>query len=156
MADIKINGDRLWASLMEMAKIGATPKGGVCRLTLTDLDKQGRDLVTKWAREAGMTDYAPASGWWAQVAQSIGANDSLAVRYDYFIFNAGAASGASPSDPAKPDANSCVGTLGFALNHHFGEIVRIMLAYELVRNEVTGTAQDPSDDHFTAQFQAAF
>ncbi|MNV00239.1 N-carbamoyl-L-amino acid hydrolase [compost metagenome] len=40
---------------MELAQIGATPKGGVCRLTLTDLDKQGRDLVTRWAREAGMT-----------------------------------------------------------------------------------------------------
>jgi hypothetical protein len=36
-------------------KIGATPKGGVCRLTLTDLDKQGRDLVIGWAKEAGMT-----------------------------------------------------------------------------------------------------
>jgi beta-ureidopropionase / N-carbamoyl-L-amino-acid hydrolase len=52
---VRINGDRLWASLMELAKIGATPKGGVCRLTLTDLDKQGRDLVLSWAREAGMT-----------------------------------------------------------------------------------------------------
>ena len=52
---LRINGDRLWDSLMELAKIGATPKGGVCRLTLTDLDKQGRDLVTRWAREAGMT-----------------------------------------------------------------------------------------------------
>ncbi|MFN7042983.1 MAG: Zn-dependent hydrolase [Acidovorax temperans] len=52
---LRINGDRLWASLMELAQIGATPKGGVCRLTLTDLDKQGRDLVTRWAREAGMT-----------------------------------------------------------------------------------------------------
>ncbi len=52
---IRINGDRLWASLMELAQIGATPKGGVCRLTLTDLDKQGRDLVIKWAREAGMS-----------------------------------------------------------------------------------------------------
>jgi len=52
---IRINGERLWASLMELAKIGATPKGGVCRLTLTDLDKQGRDLVLGWAREAGMT-----------------------------------------------------------------------------------------------------
>jgi N-carbamoyl-L-amino-acid hydrolase len=40
---------------MELAKIGATPKGGVCRLTLTDLDKQGRDLVLGWARSAGMT-----------------------------------------------------------------------------------------------------
>ena len=52
---LRINGTRLWDSLMELAQIGATPKGGVCRLTLTDLDKQGRDLVTRWAREAGMT-----------------------------------------------------------------------------------------------------
>lgn len=54
-AALRINGQRLWDSLMELAQIGATPKGGVCRLTLTDLDKQGRDLVTRWAREAGMT-----------------------------------------------------------------------------------------------------
>ena len=52
---LRINGQRLWASLMELAKIGATPKGGVCRLTLTDLDKQGRDLVSRWAKEAGMS-----------------------------------------------------------------------------------------------------
>ncbi|HSV51081.1 MAG TPA: Zn-dependent hydrolase [Burkholderiaceae bacterium] len=52
---LTINGERLWASLMELAQIGATPKGGVCRLALTELDKQGRDLVTRWAREAGMT-----------------------------------------------------------------------------------------------------
>ena len=52
---LRIDGPRLWASLMELAAIGAMPKGGVCRLTLTDLDQQGRDLVTGWAREAGMT-----------------------------------------------------------------------------------------------------
>src|SRR5260221_8410249 len=52
--NLRINGERLWASLMELAQIGATAKGGVCRLTLTDLDRQGRDLVLKWAREAGM------------------------------------------------------------------------------------------------------
>ncbi len=55
LQDMRVNGQRLWDSLMELAKIGATPKGGVCRLTLTDLDKQGRDLVLGWAREAGMT-----------------------------------------------------------------------------------------------------
>lgn len=55
IAALRVNGERLWASLMELAQIGATPKGGVCRLTLTDLDKQGRDLVTRWAAEAGMT-----------------------------------------------------------------------------------------------------
>lgn len=55
MNELRINGDRLWSSLMELAKIGATPKGGVKRLTLTDLDRQGRDLVTGWAREAGLS-----------------------------------------------------------------------------------------------------
>src|SRR5690606_19270439 len=48
-----INAQRLWDSLMSLAKIGATPKGGVCRLALTDLDKQGRDLFVQWAKEAG-------------------------------------------------------------------------------------------------------
>ena len=54
-SQLRVNGERLWASLMELAQIGATAKGGVCRLALTDLDRQGRDLVTRWAREAGMT-----------------------------------------------------------------------------------------------------
>jgi beta-ureidopropionase / N-carbamoyl-L-amino-acid hydrolase len=52
---LRIDGARLWDSLMQLAAIGATEKGGVCRLTLTDLDKQGRDLVIGWARDAGMT-----------------------------------------------------------------------------------------------------
>lgn len=52
---LRVDGERLWDSLMTLARIGATEKGGVCRLTLTDLDKQGRDLVSGWAREAGMT-----------------------------------------------------------------------------------------------------
>ena len=52
---LRVDGDRLWDALMELAAIGATPKGGVCRLALTELDRQGRDLVLKWAREAGMS-----------------------------------------------------------------------------------------------------
>jgi N-carbamoyl-L-amino-acid hydrolase len=55
MNDIRINGSRLWASLMELAQIGATVKGGVKRLALTDLDRQGRDLVVKWGDDAGMS-----------------------------------------------------------------------------------------------------
>src|SRR5688572_3430348 len=43
MSDLQINAQRLWDSLMETATIGATPKGGICRLTLTDLDRQVRD-----------------------------------------------------------------------------------------------------------------
>src|SRR5258708_9297373 len=52
---LKVDGARLWQSLMELAKIGATPKGGVRRLALTDLDRQGRDLVVGWLRDAGAT-----------------------------------------------------------------------------------------------------
>lgn len=48
-----IDAQRLWDSLMQLATIGATPKGGVRRLTLTDLDRQGRDQVVGWLRAAG-------------------------------------------------------------------------------------------------------
>ena len=48
-----INGGRLWDSLMEMAKIGPTEKGGSCRLALTDLDREARDLFVQWCRDAG-------------------------------------------------------------------------------------------------------
>jgi N-carbamoyl-L-amino-acid hydrolase len=50
---LRINGQRLWNSLMDLARIGATAKGGVRRLALTDLDRQGRDLVVGWLRETG-------------------------------------------------------------------------------------------------------
>jgi N-carbamoyl-L-amino-acid hydrolase len=53
-SSLRINGQRLWDSLMELARIGATPKGGVCRLALSDLDRQGRELVTSWGRAAGL------------------------------------------------------------------------------------------------------
>ena len=50
----KIDGQRLWGSLMDLARIGATPKGGVRRLALTEVDRQGRDQFVRWAREAGL------------------------------------------------------------------------------------------------------
>jgi N-carbamoyl-L-amino-acid hydrolase len=53
--ELRINGSRLWTSLMDLARIGATDKGGVKRLALTDLDRQGRDLVVQWGREAGLS-----------------------------------------------------------------------------------------------------
>jgi len=49
------NGNRLWQSLEELNKIGATAKGGVKRLTLTDLDRQARDLVIGWGKAEGLT-----------------------------------------------------------------------------------------------------
>jgi len=52
---IRIDGERLWARLQEMAAIGATPNGGCNRQALTDLDGQGRDLFVRWAKTAGCT-----------------------------------------------------------------------------------------------------
>src|SRR6202011_4869604 len=62
MRNIQVNGDRLWRSLMDMAKIGATAEGGVCRLALTDLDKEGRELFIAWCRDAGCSIRVDAMG----------------------------------------------------------------------------------------------
>jgi beta-ureidopropionase / N-carbamoyl-L-amino-acid hydrolase len=59
---LHVNGERLWASLMEMAQIGATPKGGVRRLALTEEDKQGRNLFAQWCRAAGLAVSVDAIG----------------------------------------------------------------------------------------------
>lgn len=50
---IKIDSNRLWDSLMTHGEIGHTEKGGLNRLALTDLDRQGRDLFKRWCEEAG-------------------------------------------------------------------------------------------------------
>lgn len=52
---LRIDGQRLWHSLMNLADIGATPKGGNCRLALTEEDRLGRELVSSWLRDAGLT-----------------------------------------------------------------------------------------------------
>ncbi|SOZ38588.1 Zn-dependent hydrolase [Cupriavidus neocaledonicus] len=54
-ADLRIDGQRLWDTLMRLATIGATPRGGVCRLALTELDRQGRDFFVAEAQAAGCT-----------------------------------------------------------------------------------------------------
>jgi N-carbamoyl-L-amino-acid hydrolase len=74
--NLSIDGKRLWDSLMEMAKIGATPKGGNCRLALTDLDKQGRDLFVHWCKDAGCTIRIDKMG--NIFARRAGKNDDLA------------------------------------------------------------------------------
>ena len=51
--NLRINGDRLWDSLMEMAKIGPGVAGGNNRQTLTDADAEGRALFQKWCEAAG-------------------------------------------------------------------------------------------------------
>ncbi|MEB0078754.1 M20 family metallo-hydrolase [Pseudomonas sp. CCI3.2] len=71
-----VNGTRLWESLMEMAQIGAIPKGGVCRLALSEEDRVGRDLFVRWATEAGCSVRVDAMG--NIFARRAGRNNSLA------------------------------------------------------------------------------
>ena len=51
---LTVDGERLWQSLMDMAKIGATPKGGVRRVALTLEDKAGRDQFVSWCKALGL------------------------------------------------------------------------------------------------------
>jgi len=55
METYQVDGARLARTIADLARIGATPKGGVKRITLTDLDRQGRDQFVAWARAAGLT-----------------------------------------------------------------------------------------------------
>ncbi|MFZ5709719.1 MAG: Zn-dependent hydrolase [Pseudomonadota bacterium] len=54
-ANLRIDGKRLWDSLMEMARIGPGIAGGNNRQTLTDADSEGRHLFRRWCEDAGMT-----------------------------------------------------------------------------------------------------
>lgn len=54
-SNLKINGERLWDSIHEMAKIGPGVKGGNRRLTLTDVDRDGRNLFKSWCEKSGAT-----------------------------------------------------------------------------------------------------
>ena len=76
LSNIRVNGQRLWDALMEMAKIGATAKGGCKRLTLTDLDKQGRELFAAWCESAGCAVKVDAMG--NMFARRAGVEDDLA------------------------------------------------------------------------------
>ena len=60
--DLRIDAARLWRSLMDLASIGATPLGGVRRITLTDQDRHGRDRVVEWFKAAGLAVRVDAIG----------------------------------------------------------------------------------------------
>jgi len=60
--NLRIDPRRLWDALMDMAAIGATPKGGVRRLTLTEVDKRGRDHFRKLCEAEGLTVTVDAIG----------------------------------------------------------------------------------------------
>jgi beta-ureidopropionase / N-carbamoyl-L-amino-acid hydrolase len=53
--NLRINSERLWQSIEEMAQIGPGVAGGCNRQTLTDADSEGRHLFAGWCKAAGMT-----------------------------------------------------------------------------------------------------
>lgn len=62
MTDLRTDRERLWQALMEMARIGATPKGGVNRQAFTELDRLSRDLFIEWCRAEGCSIRIDAIG----------------------------------------------------------------------------------------------
>ena len=79
MDNLRIDGARLWDSIMAMAEIGPGVEGGSCRLALTDDDKVGRDLFLSWCRAAGCTVdidsmgnlfWSPRRTWWSRSKMS--------------------------------------------------------------------------------------
>jgi len=55
MKKLQVNGKRLWTTIMDTARFGGTEKGGVCRLTLSDADRQVRDWLVRECKAAGCT-----------------------------------------------------------------------------------------------------
>ena len=76
MQNLQISSQRLWDSLMHTAQICATPKGGICRLTLTDLDRQVRDWFKAQCEALGCTVTIDEVG--AMFARRPGKNQKLA------------------------------------------------------------------------------
>ena len=54
LSNLRVDPVRLWDSLMRMGAVGGTAKGGCDRLTLTDIDRQGRELFAGWCEAAGL------------------------------------------------------------------------------------------------------
>jgi N-carbamoyl-L-amino-acid hydrolase len=74
---LRVNGDRLWSRLMQMAAIGATPRGGCNRQALTDADMAGRKLLSHWAEAAGCRTRVDAVG--NLFIRRVGTDDALPV-----------------------------------------------------------------------------
>jgi N-carbamoyl-L-amino-acid hydrolase len=73
--NLRINGDRLWETIHEIAEIGPGVRGGNNRQTLTDDDAKGRRLFQKWCEAAGMTVAVDTMG--TMFARRKGEDESL-------------------------------------------------------------------------------
>lgn len=60
--ELVVNKKRLNERMMAMAKLGARPDGGVCRMAVSDEDKLGRDQIVAWMKELGMKTFIDEVG----------------------------------------------------------------------------------------------
>jgi N-carbamoyl-L-amino-acid hydrolase len=60
--NLRVNAERLWSRHMEMAKIGAIPGDGNCRLAMSSEDAAARNLLATWCAAAGLTMQVDAAG----------------------------------------------------------------------------------------------
>ena len=75
LGNIRIDGDRLWRTLMDSAKIGPGRAGGLRRLALDDADKEMRDLFVAWCEAAGCA--ISVDGMGNIFARRAGSDDTL-------------------------------------------------------------------------------
>ncbi|GMU11158.1 porin [Corallococcus caeni] len=95
----------------------------------------------------------PAHGWYLLLVQNIGLNDAVAVRYDTFDPHNGQTDLAAGE---VPGADNAVDTVGFVVQHHFGENLKVSATYEIPMTHAVAQALDPHDNLFTLQMQARF
>ena len=120
----RINAPRL-LDIAELAQVGAIEGGGVCRLALTEADRQGRDLVVRWMREAGLAVTIDGSATWWACAPPAGRT----ARDDRFAYRHGA--------PAAADGNLGVlaGLEVIAALNDAGVVTRRPVAVAFFTNE---------------------
>jgi hypothetical protein len=98
-----------------------------------------------------------ALGWYALLIQNIGDREQVGFRYDFFNPATGTLPGVDPKDAAKPASTNSVHTVGFLVTHHFDEVLKLSVVYEIPIVDTTGTeAVAPQQKLFTIQMQAKF
>jgi acetyl-CoA C-acetyltransferase len=120
--NLPLSAARLWDSLMDMAKIGATPKGGCNRQALTDTDAAGRAQLLAWGKALGLTPRARI-----RAMASIGSEPSIMLTGPEFV-----------TAKALKKAGRGVGDIDlYELNEAFAAVVlRMMQALDIPHDKM--------------------
>lgn len=95
-------------------------------------------------------------GWYGLIVQNIGDHEQIAFRYDFFDPATGTVNGVQ-TDPTKPLSNNQIHTLGLLASHHFDEVLKLTVSYEIPLLATGGPdAVAPKQNLLTVQLQAKF